>query len=114
MYFRQLRLPDMGCASYIVGDGGVCAVIDPRWDAVAQYIGLARQNNLNITHIIETHTHADHVSGASRLAARTGASVFIHRNAATTYPHMDLDDGDVICPWRRATDGHAHAGPQHG
>ncbi len=96
MYFRQLRLPDMGCASYIVGDEGVCAVIDPRWDAVAQYVGLARQNDLRITHIIETHTHADHVSGASRLAARTGATVYIHRAAATTYPHEDLDDGDVI------------------
>jgi len=96
MYFRQLRLPDMGCASYIVGDEGVCAVVDPRWDAVAQYAGLARQNDLRITHIIETHTHADHVSGASRLAARSGTTVYIHRNAATTYPHQDLDDGDVI------------------
>ncbi len=96
MYFRQLRLPDMGCASYIVGDEGVCAVIDPRWDTVAQYMGLARQNNLNITHIIETHTHADHVSGATRLAARTGATVFIYRAALITYPHQDLDDGDVI------------------
>ena len=96
MYFRQLRLPDIGCASYIVGGDDACAVVDPRWDAVAQYIGLARQQGLTVTHIIETHTHADHVSGATRLAARTGATVHIHRSALTTYPHMDLDDGDEI------------------
>ncbi len=96
MYFRQLRLPDIGCASYIIGGDGVCAVVDPRWDAVRQYIGLARQQGLQITHIIETHTHADHVSGATRLAARTGARVLIHRSALITYPHEDLDDGDVL------------------
>jgi hydroxyacylglutathione hydrolase len=96
MYFRQLRLPDIGCASYIIGGDGVCAVVDPRWDAVAQYLGLARQNGLRITHIIETHTHADHVSGATRLAERTGAPVLIHRNALTSYPHQDVDDNDEL------------------
>jgi len=89
VYFRQLRLPDIGCASYIAGGEGVCAVIDPRWDAVPQYAGLARQQGLQITHILETHTHADHVSGATRLAARTGATILIHRNALVTYPHCD-------------------------
>lgn len=96
MYFRQLRLSDIGCASYIVGGDGVCAVIDPRWDVVPQYTGLAGQQGLKITHIIETHTHADHVSGASRLADRTGATVYIHRQAQTSYPHQDVDDGDEI------------------
>ncbi|MGE5335102.1 MAG: MBL fold metallo-hydrolase, partial [Nitrososphaerota archaeon] len=96
MYFRQLRLPDIGCASYIVGGDGVCAVIDPRWDVVPQYIGLASRQGLKVTHIIETHTHADHVSGATRLAERTGALVFIHREAQTTYPHQDVDDGEEI------------------
>ena len=96
MYFRQLRLPDIGCASYIVGGDGVCAVIDPRWDVVPQYIGLAGRQGLKITHIIETHTHADHVSGASRMAERTGARVLIHRQAQTSYPHDDVDDGDEI------------------
>jgi glyoxylase-like metal-dependent hydrolase (beta-lactamase superfamily II)/rhodanese-related sulfurtransferase len=96
MYFRQLRLPDIGCASCIVGGDGVCAVIDPRWDAVQQYIGLARQQGLQITHILETHTHADHVSGATRLAARTGATILIHRQAQVTYPHCDVDDNEEI------------------
>jgi len=96
MYFRQLRLPDIGCASYIVGGDGVCAVIDPRWDAVPQYLGLAKQQGLHITHIVETHTHADHVSGATRLAARTGATILIHRDARVTYPHRDLADGGEI------------------
>jgi hydroxyacylglutathione hydrolase len=96
MYFRQLRQPDLGCASYIVGGDGVCAVIDPRWDAVPQYAGLARQQGLQITHILETHTHADHVSGATRLAARTGATILIHRQAQVTYPHCDVDDNEEI------------------
>lgn len=96
MYFRQLRLPDIGCASYIVGSEGVCAVIDPRWDAVPQYIGLARQQELRITHIIETHTHADHVSGATRLAARTNAPILIHSAAQISYPHVDIEDGEEM------------------
>ncbi len=96
MYFRQLRLPDIGCASYIVGDNEVCTVIDPRWDAVPQYMGLARQQGLRISSIIETHTHADHVSGAVRLAARTGATIAIHREALASYPHHDVEDGDEI------------------
>ncbi|GAC1680430.1 MAG: MBL fold metallo-hydrolase [Ktedonobacteraceae bacterium] len=96
MYFRQLRLPDIGCASYIIGSEGECVVIDPRWDAVPQYIGLARQQELRITHILETHTHADHVSGATRLAARTGATILIHRSAQISYTHCDIDDGEEI------------------
>jgi glyoxylase-like metal-dependent hydrolase (beta-lactamase superfamily II)/rhodanese-related sulfurtransferase len=96
MYFRQLRLPDIGCASYIVGGDGACAVVDPRWDVVSQYLGLARREGLQITHIIETHTHADHVSGATRLAERTGAAIYIHAAATVSYPHHDLDDGDVL------------------
>lgn len=75
MYFRQLRLPDIGCGSYIVGGDGVCVVVDPHWDTMPQYLGLARQQGFTVTHILETHTHADHVSGATRLAARTGATM---------------------------------------
>lgn len=96
IYFRQLRMPDLGCASYIVGGDGVCAIIDPRWDAVPQYTGLARQEGLQIAYIIETHTHADHVSGATRLAVRTGATILIHRQALVTYPHCDVDDNEEI------------------
>jgi glyoxylase-like metal-dependent hydrolase (beta-lactamase superfamily II)/rhodanese-related sulfurtransferase len=96
MYFRQLRQPDIGCASYIVGGDGVCAVIDPRWDAVSQYVGLARQQGMQITHILETHTHADHVSGATRLAARTGATILIHHHAMVTYAHCDVDDNEEM------------------
>ncbi len=92
----HLRLPDIGCASYIIGGDGECVVVDPRWDAVAQYVGLARRAGLEITAIVETHTHADHVSGATRLAERTGAPILIHRNAEARYSHRDLDDGDEI------------------
>src|SRR5258708_8554078 len=96
VYFRQLRLPDIGCASYIAGGEGGCAVIDPRWDAVPQYVGLARQQDLQITHIIETHTHADHVSGSTRLAARNGATILIHATTLVTYPHCDVHHNTTI------------------
>ncbi len=94
--FRQIRMSDIGCASYLIGDGGQCAVIDPRWDVVRNYVGLARNAGLEITHIIETHVHADHVSGGTRLAERTGATIHIHRDADVSYFHEDLNDGDVI------------------
>src|SRR5258708_13934987 len=66
VYFRQLRLPDIACASYIAGGEGVCAVIDPRWDAVPQYVGLAPPHDLQTTHIIKTPTQPTHVSVATR------------------------------------------------
>src|SRR5258708_40054905 len=80
VYFRQLRLPDIGCASYIAGGEAECAVIDPHWDAVPQYVGLARQQDPQITHIIATHTHAAHVSPATRPPAPTRPRTLIHRN----------------------------------
>src|SRR5258708_40078946 len=58
VYFRQLRLPDIGFGSYIADGAGVCAVIDPRWDAVPQYGVLARLQDLQCAHIIYTHIEA--------------------------------------------------------
>ena len=94
MIFRQLTHDDLGCASYLVGDedAGVAAVVDPRLD-VDEYLRLARYLGVRIEHILETHNHADHVSGHGRLAAATGATVHIHRDAAPDYAHEPFDDG---------------------
>ena len=94
MIFRQITHDDLGCASYLIGDerAGVAAVVDPRLQ-IDEYLRLARYLHVRIEHILETHNHADHVSGHGRLAAATGATIHIHRDAAPEYDHEPFDDG---------------------
>ena len=94
MIFRQIIHDDLGCASYLIGDeaAGVAAVVDPRFE-VDEYLELARYMGVSIEHVFETHNHADHVSGHGRLAAATGATIHIHRDAEPAYPHEPFDDG---------------------
>ena len=94
MLFRQLIHNDLGCASYLIGDehAGVAAVVDPRFE-IDEYLELARFMNVRIEHVLETHNHADHVSGHGRLAAATGARIHIHRLAEPDYQHEPFDDG---------------------
>ncbi len=94
MIFRQITQDDLGCASYLIGDekAGVAAVVDPKLE-INEYLRLARYLGVSIEHILETHNHADHVSGHGRLAAATGASIHIHRDAKPDYDHEPFDDG---------------------
>jgi hydroxyacylglutathione hydrolase len=94
MIFRQITHDDLGCASYLIGDekAGVAAVVDPRFD-IDSYLEVARYLHVRIEHILETHNHADHLSGHGRLAAATGATIHIHRDAAPDYDHDPIDDG---------------------
>jgi hydroxyacylglutathione hydrolase len=94
MIFRQITHDDLGCASYLIGDSdaGVAAVVDPRFE-IDEYLELARYLDVHIDHVLETHNHADHVSGHGRLAAATGAAIHVHRLAGADYPHEPFDDG---------------------
>jgi hydroxyacylglutathione hydrolase len=94
MLFRQLIHEDLGCASYLVGDAGagVAAVVDPQWD-IDPYVHLSRLHGVRIEHVLETHNHADHVSGHGRLASATGATIHIHELAEADYPHESFADG---------------------
>ncbi len=94
MIFRQITHDDLGCASYLIGDesAGVAAVVDPRLD-IEEYLRLARYFGVSIEHILETHNHADHVSGHGRLAAATGATIHVHLLAEADYAHDGFDDG---------------------
>ena len=94
MIFRQVTHDDLGCASYLIGDehAGVAAVVDPRFE-VDEYLELARYLGVSIEHVLETHNHADHVSGHGRLAAATGATIHIHRDAGAAYKHEPFGDG---------------------
>jgi glyoxylase-like metal-dependent hydrolase (beta-lactamase superfamily II)/rhodanese-related sulfurtransferase len=95
MFFRQVLHEDLGCASYIVADDGEAAVIDPKWD-VEDYLRLAEEHGLEIAHILETHNHADHVSGKGRLAKATGATIHVPAEAGVEFDHEPLADGDRV------------------
>ncbi len=98
MYFKQLVKEDLGCASYIVGctSAAVCAVVDPRLDMVDEILEITTARGLQVTAIIETHNHADHISGHGELARRTGAEIYVHEQAGVAYPHNNLKDGDEL------------------
>ena len=94
MIFRQVIHEDLGCASYLVGDAaaGMAVVVDPRLD-VGEYLRLAAYLGVAITHVLETHTHADHVSGHGALASATGAAIHVHRASGAAHGHHPIDDG---------------------
>lgn len=93
MIFRQFMLDDLQSAAYMVGDqdAGVVAMIDPHLD-VDSYLDAAAMYGVRIDHVLETHTHADRVSGHGILA-ELGATVHIHRVAGVEYPHEPFEDG---------------------
>jgi hydroxyacylglutathione hydrolase len=95
--FTQFVDDDLGCASYLVGDetAGIAAVTDPAY-AIEQYLEEAKRRGVEIIRTIETHTHADHVSGHGRLALEHGIPVSIHWAAEVEFEHDPLEDGDDI------------------
>jgi hydroxyacylglutathione hydrolase len=95
MYFQQFYLTCLSHASYMLGSEGVAVVVDPQRD-VSLYIDEAAQQGLKIGYVIETHLHADFVSGHRELADRTGAKIYLGARAGATFPHVDVHDGDEI------------------
>ena len=97
MYVQQFFVEGLGCASYLIGceAEGVAAVIDPDRN-VKKYLEVATARGLKITHIIETHLHADHVSGNTDLTARTSADIYLHEASGAEFEHKPLRDGEII------------------
>lgn len=95
MYFKQFYLGCLAHASYLIGSEGEAAVVDPQRD-VDQYIAEAEAQNLKIKFVIETHLHADFVSGHRELAASTGAEIVFGAKAGATFPHTAVHDGDEL------------------
>ncbi len=97
MYFKQFLHDDLGCSSYLIAsrESREAAVIDPNRD-VEQYLDLAAERGYSIVAIVDTHLHADHVSGNRDLAAATGAQLYLYENADTLFPFQPLQDGDAI------------------
>jgi glyoxylase-like metal-dependent hydrolase (beta-lactamase superfamily II) len=98
MIFRPYYYFDLGCATYLFGCGtiGKGAVVDARADDVEAYIEFAAAKGLRLTHVIDTHVHADHRSGGPELARRTGAAYCVHESADVAFPFTALRDGDEI------------------
>ncbi len=95
MYFKQFYLSCLAHASYLIGSEGEAAVVDPQRD-VDQYIVDADSQNLKIKYIIETHLHADFVSGHRELADKTGAEIVFGLKAGVAFPHRAVHDGDEL------------------
>jgi glyoxylase-like metal-dependent hydrolase (beta-lactamase superfamily II)/rhodanese-related sulfurtransferase len=95
--FRQFVDDDLGCASYLVGDEdvGEAVVVDPAY-AIEQYLEEAARHDLRIVRVLETHTHADHVSGHGRFSLEQGLPVAIHALAEPEYPFDPIADGDEV------------------
>lgn len=95
MEFQQFYLGCLAHASYLIGDAGEAVIVDPQRD-VELYLEEAAKRGLRIHHVIETHVHADFVSGHCELARRTGARIYVGRDAAVDYEHVPVSDGDEI------------------
>ena len=95
MYFKQFYLGCLAHASYLIGSEGEAAVVDPQRD-VDQYIDEAQAQDLTIKYIIETHLHADFISGHRELTARTGAEIVFGAQAGAAFAHRAVKDGDEL------------------
>ena len=95
MHFKQFYLGCLAHASYLIGSEGEAAVVDPQRD-VEQYVAEAEAHGLAIRYVVETHLHADFVSGHRELAERTGAQIVFGARAGAAFPHRAVKDGDEI------------------
>lgn len=97
MFFQQFTTPGLGCFSYMIGCPlkGTAAVVDPRRD-IDIYLETAKKNRMRITHIFDTHVHADHITGTRELARATGADIYIHESAPVGYEAKKLSHGDLF------------------
>ena len=98
MILRPYYYYDRGCAAYLLGCGtlGQCAVVDARVDDVKAYAEFATSKGMRVTHVIDTHIHADHRSGGRELAHEMGAQYCLHESADVGMPFKRLRDGDDI------------------
>ncbi len=95
MFFKQFYLNCLAHASYLIGSDNEAVVVDPQRD-VDQYLDEAAAHNLKIKFVIETHLHADFVSGHRELAALSGAEIVFGQKAGATIPHRAVKDGDEL------------------
>jgi len=98
MIFRPYYYFETGCAAYLFGCGsrGMCAVVDAHEEDIDAYATFAQSKGMRITHVIDTHVHADHRSGGQALAREVGAAYCLHESAEVAIPFEPLRDGQQI------------------
>jgi glyoxylase-like metal-dependent hydrolase (beta-lactamase superfamily II)/rhodanese-related sulfurtransferase len=96
MIFEQIRTG--GCLSYVVGceERRAGVIIDPSLDQVDRYLALAAEKGIVIHYVVDTHTHADHFSGARELSRRLGVPTVSHRENVAPYVTLRVDDGELL------------------
>src|SRR5688572_27139724 len=96
MLFEQRR--SGGCLSYVVGCERSCAgvIVDPALDLLDRYVAVATDKGLRVRYVIDTHTHADHFSGARELAKQLGAHIVMHRASSAPFADLRVDDGEQL------------------
>jgi hydroxyacylglutathione hydrolase len=92
MFIQQFFIPGIAHSSYLIGAGSTCAIVDPARD-VDRYIAAAGDLGLRITHILETHLHADFVSGHMDLAEISGARIYAPKSGSCEFDHVAVEDG---------------------
>jgi hydroxyacylglutathione hydrolase len=97
MFLKQIPNDETGCLSYLgyCFSCGVGYAIDPL-ENIEPYLKIAKDNNIQLTHIFNTHIQADHISGDRKLAEKTGAKIYMHESANVSYPFEHLKEGNVI------------------
>ncbi len=95
--FEQFRV-ERGCLGYVVADGGTrrAAIVDPEVEMVEPMLDYVFQHGLKPLYIVDTHTHADHISGARELKAKTVAKVVMHEKAPSSAVDIKVEDGDRL------------------
>lgn len=98
MIFKPYYYFETGCAAYLFGCGGLgkCAVVDAHEEEVDAYLAFAAAKGMRITHVLDTHVHADHRSGGPALAKKAGAAYCLHESANVALPFEPLHDGQEI------------------
>jgi hydroxyacylglutathione hydrolase len=98
MIFKPYYTFETGCAAYLLGCGGFgkCAVVDAHEEDIDAYAAFAEAKGMRITHVIDTHVHADHRSGGPALAKKVGASYCLHESADVALAFEPLKDGQEI------------------
>jgi glyoxylase-like metal-dependent hydrolase (beta-lactamase superfamily II)/rhodanese-related sulfurtransferase len=97
MYFKQILTPGLGCFSYVIGCPAAreMVVVDPKRD-VQDYLDISREEGMKITHVIDTHVHADHVSGAHELRSLTGCDIMMYETSPVSFGFTPLKEGQEL------------------
>ena len=94
MYFKQITTPGLGCFSYVIGcpAAGEMIVVDPKRD-VQDYLDISREEGMKIIHAVDTHVHADHISGTHELKSHTGCDIMVYETSPVDYDFTPLREG---------------------